>query len=130
MPKTEDQLFLERLGVFSETSHNESEYDAEDDPMDALAVKMAELDAIEVILNRKEAKLNRKERELNAREQDIMRRETDLCEREEASFDDVDDDYGERKKAEREKAEKVRKQREQAMQAPSGGVWSTNGWNT
>jgi hypothetical protein len=132
-PKTEDQIFLERLGVLSETDHRDSDYEPEDNPLEELAFREAELSRKEDSLRDWESRLQRRESRLNARESDLNQREEELDLKEDSMWDKVPEDstsFEELTPEElEEKRERLRKRREAATAQPNAGVWST-GWNT
>ena len=152
-PKTEEQNFLERLGVMEPSTTRDSDFNVESAPADEFAEERARLDALEYELNQKadrllqreaeltriirdneseEKRLKRWERELTEFEADLDQREIDQSiaagdvEKEFTLDVDAMDEYRKKKKIER-----LKKSREEATGAADEvrSVWST-GWNT
>lgn len=140
-PKTEDQIFLERLGVLDDTNHRDHEFEAESNEYEELEELKYQLEEKEERLSSWEQRLNRRERELDNRkrllddrEAEINKREIEVDLREDEMWDKVPDDenpLGEPTPEEiRKKQERIKKLREAATRQSNTGYWSTNGWNT
>lgn len=152
-PKTEEQNFLERLGVVEATPTHDSDFNVELVPADEFAEERARLDALEYELNTKaerllarddviteEARQNKiEQKRLKKWENELSEFEAELDEREmnqSVKDDGVEkeftldtgamDEYRKQKKIER-----LKKSREDATSAADEvrSVWST-GWNT
>ena len=152
-PKTEEQNFLERLGVMEPSTTRDSDFNVESAPADEFAEERARLDALECELNQKaerllaredllaeetrknkqeEKRLKRWERELAEDDAALDQREIDQSiaagdvEKEFTLDVDAMDEYRKKKKIER-----LKKSREDATSGNDEvrSVWST-GWNT
>jgi chromosome segregation ATPase len=150
-PKTEEQNFLERLGVLDATTTRDSDFNVTSESADdEFAEERARFDALEAELNNKAERLIARENELNSVERQnkseakrLKRWEKELSNLEaeleltqkrncavdegEAVLDDVAMDAYRKKK----KAERLIKNREDAATDDDEvrSVWST-GWNT